>query len=440
MSSLRTCLIALVLVVVTLSAAPPPPPAVALIGKGIIPGTALDLSDLPGDICEAAAPNNCIPKATLGGLGSALTYTGFDNVFISAPDRGPFDGLTDTPYLDRVQFVYMSVDTAKPFPNITTVLLDTRFLKNESGQHFVGAAGAFSTANPLATLRLDPEGVRIGPDGTFFLSDEYGPYLFEFDRQGHLERRIAVPSKFLVANPSADPTDELLLNLSGRQANRGMEGLAITPDGKYLVGLMQNALIQDAGLSGTDRLGVCSRLVKIDLSTGRASEYVYVLEAINRGQGVNEILAINDHEFLVLDRDNRSYLKPGDSQAPTRKKIYRIDLNGATDVSGVTQLPASGAALAAQGIVPVAKTLYLDLLADEFGLKSTISEKIEGLAWGPDLPDGRHVLYVMSDNDLDPLLDTQVYAFAVSNLEVKPSILPGPMFPPGQVKKTLGQR
>jgi len=46
----------------------------------------------------------------------------------------------------------------------------------------------------------------------------------------------------------------------------------------------------------------------------------------------------------------------------------------------------------------------------------------------------------MSDNDLDPLLDTQVYAFAVSHLDVTPSILPGPMFPPGQVKKTLGQR
>jgi hypothetical protein len=46
----------------------------------------------------------------------------------------------------------------------------------------------------------------------------------------------------------------------------------------------------------------------------------------------------------------------------------------------------------------------------------------------------------MSDNDLNPLLDTQVYAFAISSLDVKPSILPGPMFPPGQVKKIVGQR
>lgn len=36
----------------------------------------------------------------------------------------------------------------------------------------------------MNTLRFDPEGIRVGPNGTFFVSDEYGPYLFEFDRQG----------------------------------------------------------------------------------------------------------------------------------------------------------------------------------------------------------------------------------------------------------------
>ena len=39
---------------------------------------------------------------------------------------------------------------------------------------------------------------------------------------------------------------EIANNTSGRVANKGMEGLAITPDGRTLVGIMQNALIQDA--------------------------------------------------------------------------------------------------------------------------------------------------------------------------------------------------
>ncbi len=214
-----------------------------------------------------------------------------------------------------------------------------------------------------------------------------------------------------------------------------MEGLAISPDGKTLFGIMQNALIQDHGLNGLDRLGLNNRILKIDLATGETHEYVYVLDAINRGQGVCEILAINDHEFLVVERDNRSNLQ-SPPQAPTRKTIYKIDVTGATDVSDVASLPPG--ALPA-GITPVSKQLCINLLDADLNLAATIPEKIEGLTWGPDLPDGRHVLYVISDNDLNPALATQIYAFAIdpSLLNFEPQFLPEPLFPPGQVKKAL---
>ncbi len=444
-----TRLAALALAASTLPAAAPP--GITLIGKGYISGSALDASGLTGRICKAGAdpalPGNCIHKAILGGLGSDLTYTGHDSVFMAAPDRGPFDGLTDVPYLDRFHFLHITVDTAKAFPNISSVLLDTRFLQNESGQSLVGSAQAFDLS-PLKTLRFDPEGIRVSPYGTFFVSDEYGPFIYEFDRQGHLLRRIAIPARFSIANPSGDPIAEVTGNSSGRMANRGMEGLAITPDGTTLVGIMQNALIQDNGLdlstdTPDDRLGRCNRILTINLATGATKEYVYVLDAINRGQGVSEILAINDHQFLVLERDNRSLLKPGDPQNPTRKTIYKIDLSGATDVSGVPVLPALSSGLGALGITPVTKNAFLDLLENDFGLFDTIPEKIEGMAWGPDLSDGRRVLYVISDNDLDPTLDTQIFAFAiddiVANLFYQAQFLPGPMYPPGQVKKMTGK-
>ena len=58
---------------------------------------------------------------------------------------------------------------------------------------------------------------------------------------------------------------------------------------------------------------------------------------------------------------------------------------------------------------------------------------------GPDLPDGRHVLYVISDNDLNPALATQIYAFAIdpSLLNLLQQFLQEPLFPPGQVKKAF---
>jgi hypothetical protein len=105
---------------------------------------ALDKSGLNGNICQAGNPANCVPKALFGGFGSALTYTGHNHVYIAAPDRGPFDGLTDVPYLNRVHFLKITTDLNAPFPNINVALLDTRLLKNERGQALVGAAGAFN--------------------------------------------------------------------------------------------------------------------------------------------------------------------------------------------------------------------------------------------------------------------------------------------------------
>jgi hypothetical protein len=82
---------------VFISAADPPDPGVTLIGVGAIPGNAFDLSGLKGStICaidvDKKVTNTCIDGATLGGFGSALTYTGHDDVYLGAPDRGPFDG------------------------------------------------------------------------------------------------------------------------------------------------------------------------------------------------------------------------------------------------------------------------------------------------------------------------------------------------------------
>ncbi|HKO91144.1 MAG TPA: esterase-like activity of phytase family protein, partial [Polyangiaceae bacterium] len=402
-------------------------PGVTLIGVGVVPGTGLDKSGLQGQaICRLDDPTTCTDQATLGGFGSGLTYTGHDNVFLAVNDRGTFDGRNDIPYLDRFHFFYMAVDPSAPFPNIKTVLLDTRFFLNESGENFVGDAGIFDVADPAQTLRLDPESVRASCNGSFFISDEYGPDVFEFDRQGQLLRRLAVPSKFSIAHPQStiDPDGNSLelypgVNDSGRQANRGMEGLAITPDGSQLVGIMQNALIQDRGLNTATppgRVGVNNRILSIDTQTGATREYVYAVDAINQGRGVNDLVAINEHEFLALERDNRSLVPtpPNAAQTPNSKRIYRFDLSqpGLTDVSGVTSLPATSAELATQvpPISAVTKTLFLDLLDPSYvvdatttpprTIKDVIAEKVEALSWGPDLPDGRHVLFVLTDNDL----------------------------------------
>ena len=378
---------------------------IELIGVGVVPGTTSDGLILTPPVLEDGTPHD-----RMGGFGSAISYTGIGQRYLATPDRGPADGTTS--YRDRYYLIDIVVTPGSPTP-VAVSLVQATPLSREDGEIFTGGSGAFDAANSPASLRFDPEGIRVSPAGRFFVSDEYGPFVYEFDTTGRRVRILSVPEKFLIDHPNAVGADELPPgNTKGRQANRGMEGLAISPDGSKLYGIMQNALIQDGALNAANsRRGLHNRILEIDVATGRTRELVYVLD--DRSYGVNEILAINDHEFLVLERDGN----PGASAA--FKRIFRIDLVGATDVSGVATLPQTGPLPA--GVTPVSKTPFLDLLLPSFGLAGPdFPEKIEGLAFGPDLPDGRHLLLVTSDNDFFANQDSKIFAFAVP-----PDALPG---------------
>jgi hypothetical protein len=169
-----------------------------------------------------------------------------------------------------------------------------------------------------------------------------------------------------------------------------MEGLAITPDGRTLVGIMQNALIQDASSGAPNLL----RIVTIDIASGRTThEYPYLLTT---GSGVSDIVALNNHELLVDERDGKG-LADAPGEKAKIKQIFKIDLQGATDISNMAGAEAQTHA--------VAKTLFLDIVKtlNAAGITSDlIPAKIEGTAFGPDIVvDGvkTHTFWVANDND-----------------------------------------
>ena len=169
-----------------------------------------------------------------------------------------------------------------------------------------------------------------------------------------------------------------------------MEGLSITPDGKTLVGIMQAPLIQDAAVSATNKL---LRIVTIDIATGATHEFGYKLTT---GSGVSEIVALNDHQFLVDERDGKGL---GDGTGAAVKQLFLIDIANATDITG---LGGSAAAAAA-----VTKSLFLDIVnalnvAGGINGPKLVPAKLEGLAFGADVViDGEvnHTLYLANDND-----------------------------------------
>jgi hypothetical protein len=311
--------------------------------------------------------------------------------------------------------------------------------KIDHTNYFTGRSDNFdplqASTNPV-DARFDPEGIRVANDGrSLFISDEYGPYVYQFDRaSGRRIRAFDLPANLAITNLSPQGDVEIADNKVGRISNKGMEGLAITPDGRTLVGIMQASLEQDKTKS--------IRIVTIDIRTGNTRQYAYLL---TDGSGASEILALNDHQFLVDERDGNGL---GDKPLPTDKpskagvkKIYKIDLNGARDVSGVT-------GDLSQYAIP--KTLFLDVVSQLKGVGIDplfIPSKLEGIAFGQDVViDGgtKHTLYVANDNDFlgeiadptDPLNSivenpNQFYVFAFDDND-----LPG--FAPQIIKPFTG--
>ena len=351
----------------------------------------------------AISPNNTV--ISNGGFGSAIAADPNDpNVFYLLTDRGPnaagsqansiiFGKADFTPQIGKFR-----LDGGK------LVLEKTILLKNAAGQLLPGLpnpSGEGSTGETAFDLLgqllspsadgLDSEGLVLASNGTFWVSDEYGPHIVNFDATGKTLERI---------NPFGTGTGgrKLPLVLARRRPNRGMEGLTITPDGKTLVGLMQSPLYNPSAVSGSTII----RVLTFDIATGASKQYVYLMENASL-TGCSEVAAITNTTFLALERDG-DY--GGNAAKPAMlKRIYKFDLAGATDISdpanGVGGKLYSGmtveqlkdkAGLQTAGIVPVTKTLVLDLLT---GISPVYPhDKAEGVALL-----GTNVLAISNDDD-----------------------------------------
>jgi hypothetical protein len=133
-------------------------------------------------------------------------------------------------------------------------------------------------------------------------------------------------------------------------------------------------------------------MVSIDIASGTVThEYAYLLTA---GSGVSEIVALNNHEFIVDERDGNGLAGGGAAKV---KQFFKIDLDGATDVTGLNGTQAAAHA--------VSKSLFVDLVQvlTATGIAATeIPAKIEGLTFGPDVNMSgtkMHTLWVANDND-----------------------------------------
>jgi hypothetical protein len=163
-------------------------------------------------------------------------------------------------------------------------------------------------------------------------------------------------------------------------------------------------------------------MLSFDLDSGKAgAEYVYDVAPVPfpparsgdfATNGVPDMLALSDHEFIVIERAYAvGATTPGVAaltKQPTSNtiKLFLIDTRGATDVSGWPTIKG-------RDVTPVKRTMLLDLSSLKNDDGSVLAlDNIEGITFGP-LVDGKRTLILVSDNNFNPAQFTQFVALTV---------------------------
>ncbi len=385
-------------------------------------------SPLPYTVLDATHINAAYPKRKLeirgGGYGSdAAAHPTHGNQFYVLTDRGPnadFDGIAGKGKQFLVPNYTPSIGLFELQADGKIIKVKEIILKDKNGNPISGLPnpkafggtnevpydvhGQPMTVNPQLPFDavtnpiksdingLDPEGLAALKDGSFWISDEYGPHLVHYDGNGvEIERINAFVS---------DERNNVVVNgqrvllpaeFTKRRANRGMEALTITPDQNTLVGIMESSMDNPDESGRTSSL---VRIVTINLVSGKIAQYLYRLD--NPKHVASGIVSINDHEFYLIEHDRKFPLQ--DKSA--KKLIYKIDIAQATDIEtilndqSIKQDDTLGLTINRQtleqlialdeenwqmlediNITPVKKTLVVDVLASlEYP-----HDKLEGL-------------------------------------------------------------
>ena len=259
---------------------------------------------------------------------------------------------------------------------------------------------------------IDSEGLVVDKEGNFWIAEEGGPTIWKLNKNGVVVKRYTPYANV----PGAEKEDIAIDTVyKYRKNNRGFEGLAMTPNGKLY------AIIQSPILYPTKTIGENSRIhriLEIDPKTDQMRMLAYLNDGIIGASGADQIrlrdwkigdmAAINDNEFLVIEQALRG--------TTDRKFVYKINISKATPVNsglynGTTTLEAlkDSTGLANNNIVPVAKTLFMDMLANKW---PSNFEKAEGIALIND-----STIAFVNDNDFGQYSPLENGVAAANNME-----------------------
>lgn len=338
-----------------------------------------------------------------GGISGLHYIHGSEKEFYLITDRGPnADANEANAGKETILFAFPDY-TPKIFKaraeGDSLRIIETFTLKKSGGAHAsgiphpvgLGNSGEVAwvdTSKTLANLDawgIDSESIAADQNGDWWIGEEYGPTIWHVNgKTGEVIKRYT---------PFAASACEVTIDsvFAKRRPNRGFEGIACTPNGKVYAMLQAPIYNPDKAAGESSRL---HRILEIDPKTEATRMFVYEHETPtaslkNKEWSIGDMAAINDHEFLVIEHAAK--------KDENVKKIFKIDIAKATpitreDFNGETleQLENAENCLA-NGIVPVQKALYMDLLANGWDASH---RKPEGITVMNDT-----TIAVINDND-----------------------------------------
>ena len=169
---------------------------------------------------------------------------------------------------------------------------------------------------------------------------------------------------------------------------------------------VEEPLYEDGPSAGLQETASYTRIVRYNAVTHKpGAQYAYHLEPVAHApkpanefmiNGIPDILSIGKNKLLVIERSFSTGI-----QASTIR-VYATDLTNASDISEITSLREQSFRY------PASKKLLLNM--DDLGI---YIDNIEGVTFGPDLPNGHKTLIFVSDNNFSKEQKTQFLLFEV---------------------------
>ena len=398
-----------------------------------------------GDVVFTKGSVTSLPLALDVGFGSGAYHReGDDNqTFYTVSDRGPNIKCSDSEAVFGIaDFCPTSGDKIFPQPDFTPTIYKIKLTKTNNGDYgyeieeeialkktngdmISGITNEFTVTDTETSVGidgqqlafdnagLDTEAIVVLQDGSFWLTDEYGPSLVHVASDGTILKRVVPASVAADLADTGYPVEGLLPDvLKNRKLNRGIESVALAPDESALYFIMQSPLAYpDAAAYKASRH---VRLFKLALTDGDISsvdaEYVYTLDmaptfADPSGNGdvgkkqsdvkVSEMVAVANDQLVVLERVSNTTkfyhinLATGDNIIAKTIATGLVANNESTEAKSLEQVFD----LASHEAKAVAKSLVFNTLTD-MPAGITAPSKIEGIA----VLDDKHVLLI-NDND-----------------------------------------